>query len=240
MSKKIILIYSGGLDSTVLLNSLLHDGHEVKCLSINYGQRHRRELTHARCICAAHSVEHRVADLSTLKEFLGGSSQTDDSVAVPHGSYDAPSMKLTVVPNRNALMLSVAFAWAISLKYDAVAYAAHAGDHEIYPDCRESFTTPFAEAMRNADWHQVELLRPFLKMTKGDIVKRGNNLYASGPGGDMAASYSCYEGGEFHCGQCGTCQERRAAFIAAGVQDFTRYSEVGIQALPDSQLPVIK
>ena len=233
MGKKIILIYSGGLDSSVLLGKLVKDGHEVKALSINYGQRHKRELLQAQKITTLLGVEHRVADLSSLRPFLAGSSQTDDSVAVPHGHYAAENMKLTVVPNRNALMLSVAFAWAISLKFDAVAYAAHAGDHAIYPDCRESFTTPFAEAMKNADWHQVALERPFIQYTKAEIVKVGA---LNGLQGIMALSYSCYEGEEEHCGLCGTCQERRSAFRDAKVPDPTRYSAKGLAELPDNML----
>lgn len=230
---KTILIYSGGLDSTVLLGKLLADGSEVKCLSVDYGQRHRRELNAAAQITQKLGVEHRVADLSSLKPLLAGSSQTDDSVPVPHGHYAAENMKLTVVPNRNALMLSVAFAWAISTKADAVAYAAHAGDHAIYPDCRESFTAPFAEAMRNADWHQVELLRPFILYTKAEIVKVGKlNCLED----IMAMSYSCYEGGELHCALCGTCSERRSAFRDAGVPDPTKYDPEGLLELPDEKL----
>ena len=219
---KVILIYSGGLDSTVLLAKLVSEGSEVKALSINYGQRHSRELDAAKAICAKLGVEHRVVDLSCLKPLLAGSSQTDDSVPVPHGHYAAENMRLTVVPNRNALMLSVAFAWAISLKYDAVAYAAHAGDHAVYPDCREEFTKPFAEAMWNADWHAVELLRPFIGITKADIVRIGHSI---GADEIMAVSYSCYEGEEVHCGRCGTCSERAGSFAAAGVPDLTRYKD---------------
>lgn len=230
---KIIVIYSGGLDSTVLLAKLVSEGHEVKALSVDYGQRHKREIESAAKICAELKVEHRIADLSSLKPLLGGSSQTDDSIPVPHGHYAEENMKLTVVPNRNALMLSTAFAWAISLKFDAVAYAAHAGDHAIYPDCREEFTTPFAEAMLNADWHRVALMRPFINITKADIVKVGHAL---GADHIMAMSYSCYEGKEEHCALCGTCQERRSAFRDSQVEDLTNYDPEGLGKLPTSQL----
>lgn len=228
---KVVLIYSGGLDSTVLLAKLLKEKQEVKALSINYGQRHRRELEAATRICKQLTVEHRIADLSGLKPLLAGSSQTDDSVAVPHGHYAADNMKLTVVPNRNMLMLAVAGAWAISLKYDAIAYAAHAGDHAIYPDCREEFITPLEEALENADWHSVGIIRPFLDHTKADIVKEGVRV-----GAPMELSYSCYEGNELHCGLCGTCQERRSAFRDAGVPDPTQYNPVGLKKLPDDKL----
>lgn len=231
--KKTIIIYSGGLDSTVLLAKLKAEGRELKALSINYGQRHARELRAAALICAKLKIERELADLTGVAHLLKGSSQTDPTVAVPHGHYAAENMKLTVVPNRNALMLSVAFAWAIALKYDAVAYAAHAGDHAIYPDCRETFIEPFALAMKNADWHQVQLERPFVGNTKAEIVRAGL-LY--GAEELMAMSYSCYEGRELHCGLCGTCQERRAAFRDAGVVDPTKYDPAGLQELPTEKL----
>src|SRR5262245_19263220 len=140
-----VLVYSGGLDSTTLLYHLQARGDTVRCLSIDYGQRHRRELEAARTICEHIGVEHRLADLRSITPLLGGSALTD-AVAVPHGHYAEESMKLTVVPNRNMILLSLAIAWSVSLKYDAVAYAAHAGDHTIYPDCRPAFV----EAMERA------------------------------------------------------------------------------------------
>lgn len=215
---KAIVIYSGGLDSTVLVAKMLNEGYEVKALSINYGQRHGLELEHAATICQRLGVEHRIANLTALAPFLAGSSQTSKDIPVPHGHYAAENMKLTVVPNRNALMLSVATAWAISSKAEFVAYGAHAGDHAIYPDCREEFCRPMAEAMRNADWHKVELVRPFINMTKADIVLLGSKIKSP-----MELSYSCYEGEETHCGLCGTCIERRLAFLEAKVEDPTKY-----------------
>jgi 7-cyano-7-deazaguanine synthase len=127
---------------------------------------------------------------------------------------------LTVVPNRNMLLLATAAAWAISLKYDSVAYAAHAGDHAIYPDCREEFVEALAKAVKLADWHEVDLERPFVKMTKAEIVKLGAEIGATDI---MARSYSCYEGAATHCGLCGTCTERKEAFQVAGVIDPTKY-----------------
>jgi len=217
---KTVLIYSGGLDSTVLLAKLHGEGREVKALSINYGQRHRRELEHAKKICALLNIEHQIADLSALKPLLAGSSQTSDEIAVPHGHYAAENMKLTVVPNRNMLMLAVAGAWAISIKAGSVAYAAHAGDHAIYPDCREEFVAPLSEALARADWHPIGIERPFINLTKTQIVQLGYTIEADAL---MALSYSCYEGGEVHCGLCGTCTERREAFKDAGVIDPTKY-----------------
>ncbi len=216
--KKTVVVLSGGLDSSVLAAALKHEGRELKAISVNYGQRHNRELVAARDVCDYLAIEHRICDLSDLRQFMSGSSQTDARVAVPHGHYAAENMKLTVVPNRNMILLAVAGAWAISTKSDSIAYAAHGGDHAIYPDCRETFVAPFAEALRNADWHPVEVERPFLGKTKAEIVDIGNELHFP-----MGRTYSCYEGGAVHCGRCGTCAERAGAFAAAGVPDPTEY-----------------
>ena len=213
-----ILIYSGGLDSTVLLYQLLADGAPVKALSIDYGQRHRKELQHADTICQRLGVDHHSADLRSLTPFLSGSSQTSNDVVVPHGHYAEESMKLTVVPNRNMIMLSVAIAWAVSLKYDSVAYAAHAGDHAIYPDCRPVFVDAMIEAAAVANWHPVGIDRPFLTLTKADIVQQGHRL-----GVPFTDTWSCYKGGEIQCGECGTCVERQEAFQLANVNDPTIY-----------------
>lgn len=215
---KTILIYSGGLDSTVLLFKLLREGHEVRALGINYGQRHRKELDAATRICKGAGVDYKIADLTGIRPFLAGSSQTDDSVPVPHGHYEEESMKLTVVPNRNMIMLSIAVAYAISTKSHSVSYAAHGGDHTIYPDCREEFAETMNRAAMLADWHPVNIDRPFVKMSKADIAALGNRL-----GVPMEMTWSCYEGGEHHCGKCGTCVERREAFQIAGIPDQTIY-----------------
>lgn len=212
-----ILIYSGGLDSTVLLYHLRAAGDEVRGLGIDYGQRHRRELEAAAAICRGLGIEYRVADLSTLRSLLAGSSLTSD-VAVPEGHYTDETMKQTVVPNRNMIMLAVAIGWAVSLRYDAVAYAAHAGDHTIYPDCRPEFAEAMDRAAALCDWHPVRLVRPFVEKTKADLVRIGASL-----GVPFERTWSCYKGGEYHCGRCGTCVERREAFTIAGVADLTVY-----------------
>jgi 7-cyano-7-deazaguanine synthase len=215
---KTILIYSGGLDSTTLLYKLKAEGREVKALSINYGQKHSKELDYAEKICAELGVEFKVVDLSGIRSLLRGSSQTDDSVAVPDGHYAEDVMKKTIVSNRNMIMLAVAGAWAISEKADTIAYAAHAGDHAIYPDCREEFVGPLNQALQNADWHSVSIERPFINTTKTGIVKEGSLLNVP-----FANTWSCYKGNDLHCGTCGTCYERREAFVEAGVVDPTQY-----------------
>jgi 7-cyano-7-deazaguanine synthase len=222
---KTLLIYSGGMDSTVLLYWLKFMGRDVSCLGIDYGQRHGKELLHAAELAEKNNVPFRVADLSALRPLLGGSSQTDDTVEVPEGHYAAESMKLTVVPNRNMIMLAVAAGHAVSLGCDTVAYAAHAGDHAIYPDCRPEFATALDGALALADWKPVRLERPFIQFTKSDIAKLGRLLLAP-----LQDTWSCYKGGELHCGRCGTCVERQEAL--AGF-DSTRYEN----PMPKEDLP---
>jgi 7-cyano-7-deazaguanine synthase len=224
---KTVVVYSGGLDSTVLLHQLLADGDQVLALSVDYGQRHRVELEYARRLAEAVGIEWRLADLSSVGQLLGGSSLTSPDVAVPHGHYAEQSMKQTVVANRNMIMLSVAAGWAISQRADRVAYAAHTGDHAIYPDCRPEFAEAVDRAIRLADWHEIHLVCPFVRLTKAQIVARGAEL-----GVDFAKTWSCYKGGAIHCGRCGTCFERREAFSQAGVHDPTKYEATPMYERP--------
>ncbi len=217
---KSVLIYSGGLDSTVLLYHLRAVGQQVHALSIDYGQRHRCELERAAAICNAIDVPHQTADLSAIQPLLAGSSLTSPEIEVAEGHYTEENMKSTVVPNRNMIFLAVATGHALSIKADQVAYAAHSGDHAIYPDCRNEFADAMAEAIRLCDWDQVELNRPFVDWTKADIVRRGAEL-----GVPFEQTWSCYKGGEIHCGRCGTCIERREAFHLAAVEDPTPYAD---------------
>ena len=216
--KRTVIIHSGGMDSTVLLAHLVAEGREVHALSVDYGQRHRRELVAAAEICAHYKVPHRVADLRGVTSLFGANALTDSHIAVPEGHYEEASMKATVVPNRNMLLIATAAAWAMSLKAASVAYGAHGGDHAIYPDCRPAFADALDKAIRLADWHEVSLERPFVGMDKTAIVKRGAEL-----GVPFALTWSCYVGGDKHCGKCGTCVERKEAFLRAGVQDPTPY-----------------
>lgn len=216
---KTVIVYSGGLDSTVLLYHLLAAGDSVSTLAVNYGQRHSKELMRAKQITSELGIEHREIDLTSVNELLGGSSLTDKTISIPHGHYEEDNMKSTVVPNRNMILLSLATAWAVSKKADSVSYAAHSGDHAIYPDCRNEFAEALDKAIRLADWQEVYLNRPFVDLTKADIVKLGSELNVP-----FEQTWSCYEGQEVHCGRCGTCIERREAFHLAGVEDPTEYS----------------
>jgi 7-cyano-7-deazaguanine synthase len=218
---KTVLIYSGGIDSTVLLYDLLNSGHDVQALSVNYGQRHSKELDCAKSLCKKLNVEHHVADLTALNPLLSGSSLTSPHVQVPEGHYEDESMKATVVPNRNMILLSIATGWAMSTGASSVSYAAHSGDRAIYPDCREEFADAMNSVMEIAGWDKVSLNRPFSSLTKADIVKLGDEL-----GVPFEQTWSCYKGGQVHCGVCGTCVERREAFQLAGVTDPTIYDNV--------------
>lgn len=218
MSKKVVVVLSGGMDSTVLLHHHIALNDEVLAISVNYGQRHSKELECARDLCERLKVPHYWADLSSVGQLFTGSSQTDPSVPVPKGHYAKETMKATVVPNRNMILLSVALGLAVTHKAAGVSYGAHAGDHAIYPDCREEFVSTLNEAAKLCDWHPVEIFRPFIARSKANIVSLGNRL-----GVDFASTWSCYVGGAQHCGACGTCIERREAFHLAGVKDPTAY-----------------
>lgn len=226
---KAILCLSGGLDSTVLLWHLatMPSVTEIRCLSVDYGQRHRRELEAAEKISAIASsrfpdkvLEHKVIDLTNIKQLLLGSSQTDDKVEVPEGHYAEENMKKTVVPNRNMIFLALATAWAVSTKSSTVAIAAHTGDRVIYPDCREGFMQAMNTAIGLCDWHEVNLWRPFIDWDKAAITIRGADLHAP-----LRFTHSCYKGGEKHCGRCGTCVERLEAFSLAKLNDPVEYED---------------
>lgn len=213
-----ILIYSGGMDSTVLLYKLLKDNYAVHCLSIDYGQKHKRELKYAKSLCEKLLVEHKIIDLTSVTQLLSKSSLIDSEQSIPEGHYEKESMKATVVPNRNMILLSLATAWAINCGASSVSYAAHSGDHAIYPDCRESFAQGMNNVMQLCDWHSVSLNRPFVDLNKTDICQLGAKLNVP-----YEKTWSCYQGNEIHCGRCGTCIERREAFYLAKVKDPTPY-----------------
>ena len=215
-----IAVYSGGMDSTVMLYSMLEQGVDLRgAMSVDYGQKHRKEILVAKEICERLGMEHRIVDLRSIATLFGSSGLTDSDTDVPEGHYEEVSMKQTVVPNRNMILISLATAWAIKKGAEAVAYAAHSGDHAIYPDCRESFANALDQAMQLCDWGEIRLYRPFVNSSKSEIVAEGHRL-----GSPLGSTWSCYKGGDLHCGKCGTCIERREAFHLAGVQDPTSYS----------------
>jgi len=218
MKNKIVILFSGGMDSTTLLYSLLDSGNDVYALGVNYGQRHARELIAASEIAKKAGIPYEIADLRSIANLINTSSLTNKNIPVPEGHYEANSMKITIVPNRNMILLSVAAGWAITLKATEIAYAAHAGDHAIYPDCRPEFIAAMVNAIQLADDLQVKLSTPFKTFSKADICKLGNKLRVP-----FDLTWSCYKGQDKHCGKCGTCIERKEAFELAKVQDPTIY-----------------
>lgn len=224
-AKTAVCIISGGMDSTVLLHYLRHKVPNVIAVSINYGQRHKKELDCAAWQCEQLAVKHTVLDLSgVLSGLLPGSSLTDKSVDVPEGHYAADNMKSTVVPNRNMVMLALAASIGIAETPNGeslyLAYGAHAGDHDIYPDCRQEFTGALGKALALCDWKPVLLYTPFVTKTKAELVTLGTEL-----GVDFSHTWTCYKGGEKACGRCGTCVERLEAFHIAGVVDPVLYED---------------
>ena len=218
---KTLVICSGGLDSVSLAHKAAATRELTRLISFDYGQRHRKELDYAAEAAARLGVPHQRVDLRAIGAALTGSALTDD-IAVPDGHYAEETMRLTVVPNRNAIMLSVAYGIAAAQGDEAVATAVHGGDHFIYPDCRPAFTEAFDRMQRAAldGYAEVALWTPFLNGSKADIVTEGARHATP-----FARTWSCYKGGAVHCGRCGTCVERREAFDLAGVPDPTEYAD---------------
>jgi 7-cyano-7-deazaguanine synthase len=218
---KALAVVSGGLDSVTMAHLLAAEGKLGGLIAFDYGQRHKKELRFAALCAERLGVPHAPVDLTGLTPLLKGSALTD-AVEVPDGHYAALSMKQTIVPNRNAIMLAVAFGAAAARGMDAVATAIHAGDHFIYPDCRPDFADLFERMEKKAldGLWDIRLLTPFIGISKSEIVRRGAALNVP-----FAETWSCYKGGEIHCGRCGTCVERREAFALAGVGDPAVYAD---------------
>jgi 7-cyano-7-deazaguanine synthase len=216
-----VAIVSGGMDSVTLAYLLDSEGHDLHLLSVDYGQRHRNEIGYAERCAERLGASFEVADISAIGRLLSGSALTDD-LEVPHGYYAAENMAITVVPNRNAIMLSIAYGVAVARGAALVACGVHAGDHYVYPDCRPAFVEAFDTMERLAvegfGDPKLHLYTPFVNKTKAEIVEIGTSL-----GVPYEDTWSCYEGGDLHCGLCGTCNERKEAFQLAGVLDPTKY-----------------
>ena len=210
-----IIVYSGGLDSTTLLYE--YREHIALAVSFDYGSKHNaKELSFAAEHCRKLDIPHRIIPL----DFIGRYFRSDLLLSggeIPEGSYADENMKSTVVPFRNGIMLAVAAGLAESYDLDTVLLANHGGDHAIYPDCRPEFIEAFDRAARAGTYNGVRIVSPYCNLTKRDIALRGRAL-----GIDYARTWSCYKGGEKHCGRCGTCTERKEAL--AGF-DPTEYEE---------------
>ena len=216
-----LLICSGGFDSVTLAYRLAAENSLGALLTFDYGQRHRKEIDAARLFAERLAVPHLVMDIASIGHQLSGSALTDD-IAVPHGHYSEENMKLTLVPNRNAIMLTIAFGVAAARSLDTVALAVHGGDHFIYPDCRPDFIQLFGEMQARAldGVAEVTLFAPYVNTDKTDIARDAARFAVP-----VADTWSCYEGGEIHCGRCGTCVERIEAMAQAGITDPTPYQD---------------
>jgi 7-cyano-7-deazaguanine synthase len=214
--KDSILILSGGMDSV----TLLYDYQEriALAISFDYGSNHNaREIPFARLHCERLGIPHLVIPLDFMADHFRSSllSGADD---IPEGHYASENMKSTVVPFRNGIMLAIATGMAENNNLPYVMMANHGGDHAIYPDCRPEFVEAFDAAAHAGTYNGVHLLSPYCHLTKGQIAARGREL-----GIDYAETWSCYKGGDKHCGRCGTCIERKEALAEAGIPDPTEY-----------------
>lgn len=217
-SKDSVIVVSGGMDSVTLMHEYKH--RIALAVTFDYGSRHNaREIECASKQCALLGIEHIVIPLAFMGEYFK-SSLLVGGEDIPDGHYDDENMKSTVVPFRNGIMLSVACGLAESRNLKYVLIANHGGDHAIYPDCRSGFIRAMGEAMSEGTYEHVQILAPYTDITKADIAARGAKL-----GVDYSLTYSCYKGGEHHCGTCGTCTERKEAFMLSGVKDPTIYDD---------------
>jgi len=215
---KTVVLLSGGMDSVTALHWARREHEVVGAVSFDYGAKHNhREIPLAAWQCADSGVKHDIIDLDFVNR-LFASDLLKSGGEIPEGHYADENMKKTVVPFRNGIMLSIACGLAESREAEALVIAAHAGDHTIYPDCREPFMQGMAAAMREGTYARIELLRPFIHLYKAGIAKLGDSL-----GVDYGRTWSCYKGGDLHCGKCGTCVERIEAFALAGIPDPTIY-----------------
>lgn len=217
---KALVILSGGLDSTVALYWAKKKYGDIEALTFYYGSKHNEKEYY----CALKTCESLKVKLSRISiDFIDTYFKSDllkSGGEIPEGHYAAENMKSTVVPFRNGIMLSIAAGFAESNDCDVIILGNHSGDHAIYPDCREDFIKAMAQAISFGTQKQIRLESPFCNITKTDIVKIGTEL-----GVDFSLTWSCYKGGDKHCGKCGICVERKEAFQEAGVCDPTIYED---------------
>ena len=216
--KKALVVFSGGMDSTVALYDAIEKYEDVETITFNYGSKHNdAEYAYALKTCGKLGVKNTRIDLDFINQYFQ-SDLLKSGGDIPEGHYEEETMKATVVPFRNGIMLSIAAGLAESGEAQTLVLGNHYGDHAIYPDCRAEFIDPMARAIKAGTYAEVELHSPFCKMTKTDIAKRGAELNV-----DFSLTWSCYKGGEKQCGRCSTCFERREAFYDSGIPDPTDY-----------------
>lgn len=214
--KDSVIIVSGGMDSVTMLYE--YSERIAIGISFDYGSNHNaREIPFARMHCERLGIKHFVISLDFMGRYFK-SSLLEGADAIPEGHYEDSNMKSTVVPFRNGIMLAIATGIAESNGLKYVMMANHGGDHAIYPDCRTEFVSAFDAATRAGTYEGVSILAPYTGITKADIARKGKALRL-----DYSETWSCYKGGNTHCGRCGTCVERREALAEAGIEDTTKY-----------------
>ncbi len=215
---KVCVLLSGGMDSVTALHHAAREHDVVSAVSFDYGSKHNAsEIPCAQWHASQLGVPHTVIALPFVNEHFA-SDLLQSGGEIPDGHYAEENMKRTVVPFRNGIMLSIAAGFAESRGAEGLVIAAHSGDHAIYPDCREPFMQAMSDAIRLGTYVEIQVLRPFIDSDKTGIARLGAEL-----GVDFARTWSCYKGGTIHCGTCGTCVERREAFLLAGIADPTSY-----------------
>ena len=208
----VLVVYSGGLDSYTLLNKAMKKFDRIEAITFNYGQKHNKEIEYAKSNCVELNIKHEVVNLD-LENILAGSALVGD-IDIPEGNYDKEKMKQTIVPNRNMIMISVAASLVIKNDIEYLWYAAHSGDHEIYPDCRPEFIDKMAAVLEICDYHKIKFEAPFQDLSKNEIVATGLSM-----GLDYSKTWTCYEGKEKPCGKCSACLERALSFEANNTED---------------------
>jgi len=216
--KKAVVILSGGLDSTVLTYWLKKiKKYKLYALSFDYGQRHKKELEMAKKTCKKLGIPHKVIKLN-IGDILTKSALIDNKKKLPEEHYTYQNQKITVVPNRNMIMLSLAVAFAENLDIKEVYYAAHKNDYAVYPDCRPEFVKALSKATQLGTYNKVKVIAPFVNKYKWQLVKMGYKI-----GVPFKDTWSCYKGGKKACGRCATCRERLEAFTKNNLIDPTEY-----------------
>lgn len=206
------------MDSTTMLYD--YKDNIALAVSFHYGSNHNdKEIPFARYHCEKLGIKHITIPLAFMKQYFR-SSLLEGSEAIPEGNYDEENMKSTVVPFRNGIMLAIVAGLAETYGLKHVMMANHSGDHTIYPDCRPSFVAAMSAAIAAGTYEGITLETPYTNLSKGDIARKGKEL-----GLDYTQTWSCYKGGEIHCGKCGTCRERKEALAAAGIEDLTPYED---------------
>ena len=224
VSRRAVVLLSGGLDSATSLAIARDAGFDCYCLSLDYGQRHRTELEAAQRVASALGArQHRTLHLDLAA--FGGSALTDQSIAVPTSGVEA-GIPVTYVPARNTIMLSLALAWAEVLESRDIFVGVNAVDYSGYPDCRPEFVTAFENLANLAtkagvEGNRMTIHAPLIHLTKAEIIRAGAAL-----GVDYGLTISCYQADEQGraCGLCDSCRLRHEGFTAAGLPDPTRYA----------------